>query len=213
MMIVDGEDGGEQALRPLFALAVAGSRDEGARAIFALDQRLEYILLINSEIIVKQIRLAWWRDAFARGVPTGEPLSDQLIARPDFDGLRPHLLAMIDGWEEAVVQRDTPAGMDLTSYARGRGGGLFGAIAHLHGGAPGDADGAGMLWAGWDLTRYFPDAIAHLPRQEADMTGLPRPLTLLGRVARRDVKRGRAASPHMTWRQYMYILRLQLLRV
>ena len=93
-------------LPPLERLAVSYA-PAGLRplwiGVLALDQRLADAAREGRDPMMIQLRLAWWRDRMDRPAvewPTGEPLLALLHA---WDGERPALKALVDGWEARNV--------------------------------------------------------------------------------------------------------------
>ena len=80
-------------------------------ALLALDTRLGAILRGRREPLAAQLRLAWWREMFARPAaewPGGEPLLEALRSWRDPSGLS----ALADGWEALLADELTPAAID-----------------------------------------------------------------------------------------------------
>lgn len=213
----------EPTLLPLAGLvaASAGRAMVPVRQILALDQRLAAILHLRGETMMAQFRLAWWRDALGGEVATGEPLADALRALPHREQLAPHLVALVDGWEEWIVQRDTPETIDWASYAAQRGEGLFAAIALAMGhDMTVDIARMGRLWALWDAAGWSRDeaitqaAIAlggDLAGEVECLPSLPRPLRTLAALAHPDLLRARGAPAGMTLPLYLRVLRAQII--
>ena len=90
-----------------------------AMALLRLDDRLSRIVAGASEPLIAQIKLAWWRDQFAKPPPDwprGEPLLAELRAC-GFEGS--DLGALVDGWEAAGLA-ETVQDADVDSLADGR---------------------------------------------------------------------------------------------
>jgi len=128
--------------------------------------------------------------------------------------MRPHLVAMIDGWEELILFDGADPDAMLIAYARGRGGGLFAAF----GGVSASAAAGGPAWALWDLAGHMDDdalaqkavAIAHEAATGRRSLRLPRMLAMMAGAARDDVRRGRGAPPDLTPGLYLRLLRTQI---
>lgn len=212
----------EPTLLPLTGLvaASAGQAMAPVRQILALDQRLAAILHLRGETMMAQFRLAWWRDALGGEAATGEPLADALRNLPDRAQLAPHLVALVDGWEEWIVQRDTPETIDWASYAAQRGEGLFAAIARvMDHEVSEDLARMGCLWALWDAAAWSRDgavteaAIAlgrDLAGEVACLPAMPKPLRTLAMLAHPDLVRERGAPAGMTLPLYFRVLRAQI---
>ncbi|WP_284125549.1 squalene/phytoene synthase family protein [Parerythrobacter aestuarii] len=153
----------EHLAAPLrLALAYAPAADRPAyAAIFALDTRLSRIGSQASEPIIAQMKLAWWRDQFARNFdawPRGEPLLQELVRL----GLeRAHLSALVDGWE-ALFAAETIGPQTLADFATGRAAGWLAVAGKLHNGCEQEELlAAGRLWALADIADRLPgDALA-----------------------------------------------------
>jgi phytoene synthase len=141
---------------PLTRLLCAYARPEdaaAARLVWALDERLADLVRSTSQPMIGQMRIAWWDEALgddsgAKG--RGDPLVDAL--RATGVARRPGLPAMLDGWE--ALLGDGIDSASLRTFADGRGGGLFRAVADEHEGPPWLA-ASGRLWALWDLARHL----------------------------------------------------------
>lgn len=166
------------------------------------------------------MRLAWWNDAIdddAAVKGRGEPVVDALRATGAIAA--PGLSAMIDGWEILVAEPDID-GDGLAAYAAGRGGGLFRALSDTAD-PPAWLDGAGRIWALWDLAGHVGDpALARealrmarvLDGQMADISwpGAWKPLRIAFTLARQDVRAGRGAPTGMPRSLALRILRIAL---
>ena len=197
-------------------LAAAGAMRDRASCLFVLDNVCAQVARMVHEPLMAQIRLAWWRDGLQADTALAQhrsPEMDALRALSGFDHVRPHLIAMVDGWEALILFDGSDTDAMLTAFARGRGGGLFAAF-----GTAVDTEASGAVWALWDLAGHLGDeALAEravaLAREMA--TGprvpLPRMLAMMAGVARSDVRRGRGAPPDLTPRLYLRLLRAQLI--
>lgn len=196
-------------------LAAAGKGAERAALVFALDKECAHIARVAREPIMAQIRLAWWRDALTGDDLPPEHRTDMtqaIRALPDFAGMRAHLVAMIDGWEELIVDDGADRSAMLDRYARGRGGGLFGALAPDIGDA---GNAAGRIWALWDLAGHAGSAALAEAAIEAaraidpNWRGLPRMLAMMAGVAAEDITKGKGAPAALTPGLYFRLLRIQ----
>lgn len=220
----------DEALSPLHHLVSvsAGSMTSWLRLLFALDARCARICRTSSEVMTGQLRLAWLRDALAHPVGAAphdarEPLIDSLRGHPAFARAQLGLGQIVDGWEELLVGTADGAGdgsvQMLSAYAKGRGEGLFRAISTSMGSACDDAVPSGAVWALWDLAGHISDtgladaALVLAAQMEREMPDarLPRPIAILSKLARTDVRRGRAAPAGMTVGLYLRVLRMQIL--
>lgn len=138
----------EASLSPEVRLSLAYAQ-AGVRplqlAAFALDARLAGIVGNAREVLLAQIKLAWWRERLAEPVdrrPRGEPL---LAALAGWQGGTDPLLALIDGWE-AMLDPETP---DYRSLAEGRA--ALGRGLAMQAGQVDAAEAAASALRGWSL--------------------------------------------------------------
>lgn len=211
----------DDGLSPLATLLSAHAGADGARhrAIWAYDGRLAHIARSTREPTIGQMRLAWWNDVIDDASGTkgqGEPVIDAM--RATGAAAAPGLVAMIDGWEILVVEPEIDVA-GLRSYAVGRGGGLFRALA-------GQADApdwlvqAGQVWALWDLSGHVGDdrlADEALALAKQLVTDPPpawprawKPLRIAYTLARQDVLAGRRAPAAMPRALALRLLRVAL---
>lgn len=206
---------GISPLQRVLIAAAGGGRDRAA-CLFALDNACAQVARTVHEPLMAQIRLAWWRDGLQAETALAQhrsPDMDAIRALDGFGGMRPHLIAMVDGWEELILFDGADADAMLAAYARGRGDGLFAAFG---GAAAGQAAG-GAVWALWDLAGHLgDDALAGAALERArgmaatPHARLPRMLAMMAGIARDDVRRGRGAPPDLTPRLYLRLLRAQM---
>ncbi len=131
-------------------------------ALLALDDTLAGLVRAGREPLVAQMRLTWWHGALTAlddGIVPAEPVLTALAQDVLSRGVAGARLAdMIDGWETLL----DPEPLDvarLTTYAAGRGRGLFEAAATVLGAAPRDPVGeAGEGWALADLVGHIASA-------------------------------------------------------
>lgn len=195
---------------PRLLCAHAGRDAARHRLIWALDARLAMLVAKSSEPAIGQIKLTWWYDALtdasgAKG--RGEPLVEALHAAAMLPPAG--LDHLIDGWEALLGD------VDLETYAAGRGGGLFRALAGRDD-VPGWLVQAGAAWALWDLSAHTTDqtlaadAIALAARHKLDeRPDWPKEwaaMRIAYGLARYDVRRGRAVSARLTPRLYLQLL-------
>lgn len=86
--------------------------------LLVLDQRLAGIVGLGGEVMITQIKLAWWRERLSEAPdnwPSGEPLLDHLRA---FDGDLARLVPLVDGYESLLAE--TFDRMVLTTFLRGK---------------------------------------------------------------------------------------------
>lgn len=170
-------------------------------AIFRLDHALGRVVAATREPMVGQVRLAWWRDnllLFQQGKPVAaEPVLQALADGLDGVMLHQNLSTMVEGWD--ILFESMPLSRDqLATYARLRGGTLFGALAALAGLSDTESAAAvGARWALADFARHCTDAptaadaIAMVNDRPAPVVDVLS-LAILGRFATRDCARGLA---------------------
>lgn len=104
------------------ALAWSGAKVRGPLSIgFQLDRRLARIVGRTNEVMLGQMRLAWWREAL--GKPVGQrPVGDAVL-----DGIGRHwqgreaaLVQMVDAWE-ILVTADRIGPDEAARFGAGRG--------------------------------------------------------------------------------------------
>lgn len=114
---------------------------------FALDQRLGRIVAKTTEPMLGQMRLAWWRDMFAKPVserPTGDAVLDAIGKH--WEGDEEVLSALVDGWEHMLVEPPLDEGA-LLNFANGRIAPLLNLVDSLSGASLNDAGAALRRWA------------------------------------------------------------------
>ncbi|MXP25250.1 hypothetical protein GRI39_04220 [Altererythrobacter indicus] len=169
-------------------------------AALALDTRLSQLVAQKREIVLAQMRLAWWRDMFAKPVdqwPKGDAVLGALKDWPEFDSL----IGLVNGWELLLKEElDDEA---LSGFVDGRAA-LFSGLAH-HVGEPAAAPKAAQaarIWALGDLATNIanPEEKARVLAQAEVLMGtkisLPRALrtlSVLSGLARRAVSQGGTA--------------------
>lgn len=138
----------EATLSPEIRLALAYA-PRGVRSVqlaaFAFDAKLAGIVGNAREVLLAQIKLAWWRERLAEPAaqrPQGEPI---LAALASWTGPVAPLLALIDGWE-AMLDPDQP---DLAALAEGRA--MLGRGLAIQAGVPDAADAAAAALRSWSL--------------------------------------------------------------
>ncbi|NCP10970.1 MAG: hypothetical protein GW859_03260 [Sphingomonadales bacterium] len=166
-----------------------------------------------AEIILAQLRLAWWRDEIAaidivRARP--DPLLAQL-AEMRSELPAPLLLALVDAWEHMLLAEP----FDLAAarrFAQGRGNAFFALASCALTGDESGAPPSGEAWGLCDLALNLADA-ALAERLFAATCDLPapgkaaRPLYALDHWARRVAARRGA---RIAWREQAAILRIGL---
>jgi phytoene synthase len=162
-------------------------------ALLALDARLGAILRRKGEPLLKQVRLAWWRDRLA-SAPDGWPAGEALLELLHEWRAPSALSALVDGWE--ALLGDPLDATAIGEFARGRAEGFAGLAGEL-GADPAPAAACARLWALGDLAANLSQSAeraavigsaAALPRPP-----LPRrlrPLAVLAGLAERSLHRG-----------------------
>ncbi len=184
----------ELKLAQRLALSYApGHAREAALTLMLLDNRLSAILRQKGEVMIAQIKLAWWRERLGEDPvkwPRGEPLLERLQALP----IAPQkLVPLVDGWEILLEERLEEA--SLHQFATGRAAGW----AALAGGEAANASRVAEEWALADLALNLDDeqeaerARAILHKSDARSPRLPRslrPISVLHGLSMRSLKRG-----------------------
>lgn len=178
------------------ALSYAPARARPATlALLALDARLAATVRGRRETIASQLRLAWWRDMFARPSaewPRGEPLLEALRSWRDASCLG----ALADGWEALLAEELTPAA--IAEFAAGRGQGFACLVRQLGENSEGVGPAA-QIWALADLAANLSDDAerALVVEQGRDLAPPPlptalRPLAVLAGLGQAALARGGA---------------------
>lgn len=170
-------------------------------ALWLLDERLATILRARGEVLIAQIKLAWWRDRLGddpAAWPRGEPLLELLaaITTPPAG-----FLPLVDGWER-LLGEDLNAS-DVREFAEGRAR-AWQALATACGATQGEGMAAGraareVSYADLAMHLSNPDeaeaarqlALAckwHRPRLPRPL----RPLAIIHALSRRALDRGQA---------------------
>ena len=164
------------AFRPAFTL------------LLQLDVRFADIVRKAREPMIAQIKLAWWRDAFAAEPalrPKGEPLLQSLGACGDLIS-PPALEDLVSAWE-LMLGEDEWADQDVETHAALRGDAIFGSYAAWIGEGC-DVSALSHQWALDALRLEFPSKFVAFSNQP--LPGLPkgrklRPLSILAMSVRK----------------------------
>lgn len=101
--------------------------------LLSFDSKINQIYSNINEIIMAQIRLAWWRDTIASdNKPKGEPLIlliEEAQRQYHHIDLGHILTKMINGWEVLITATDDMDDDAMTEFAQNTGGLLFKTIA------------------------------------------------------------------------------------
>lgn len=160
----------ETNLTPPQRMAVAYARREwqqGLSILLELDNRLLAIAAKGPEPVLKQLRLAWWREQLEKGdaAPRGEPLLARIAANHELPELVASLQKLVEAFEHVVAadgDRNSPA---LAQAIALRGTAVFGSYACWVR-APVDAENvrlAGEQWARRSFGLSVADKAALLP--------------------------------------------------
>ncbi len=184
----------EQTLTPLQRLALAHAPAKTRRdvlALLAFDSRLAGVLRQPGEPILRQMKLAWWRDILRTdpsGWPEGEPL---LALLREWQGEYAALVEVVDGWE--VLFGEWLDEQALARFAHGRAAGWVA----LAGGAADAARQAGAQYALADLALNLasPEETARarsaaLAERAKPLPRRLRPLVVLRGLTRRALEKG-----------------------
>jgi phytoene synthase len=131
------------------ALAWSTPKVRGPLSIaLQLDRRLARIVTRTQELMLGQMRLAWWREALGKPAterPQGDVVLDAIGHH--WAGREAALIAMVDGWE-VLLTADPLDGPAIASFGKQRGA-FFGALVddHLEPRAREHIDAAAYHWA------------------------------------------------------------------
>jgi 15-cis-phytoene synthase len=191
-------------LSPPQHLAAAYARKD-LRAAWSLllefDNRIMAIALKGQEPVLKQMRLAWWREQLAKAVadrPKGEPLLARLSQVDNAGQVQTAMAKLIDAWEELIVD-DGDAGVGLQKCADLRSDALFVTYAEWVGSDAAAATEAGRAWALASFSGSSPIPARMLPRQL-------KPLNLLVLANAVERSGGRFARLRAIFRLYLHAL-------
>ncbi len=174
-------------LRPFFAL------------ILAFDSRIKDVAARNTEPLIAQLRLAWWRDAISEGATinrAGEPLLAQLsaISDPNLAQIaRGSMLDLLTAWENIIVAPDDANAAN--EYAKMRSKAVFGGFLiakDTH--HDDDILRLGQEWALHDIGLKN-----DLPMSAVKATRSIRSLTILSHAARLQSAPSRGAGIKLSW--------------
>lgn len=179
------------------ALAYAPhSSRSGFAALFALDARLAQIVRARREVVLAQMRLAWWRDML--GKPSKDWPKGDVVLGVLREWVRPEeLVRLVDGWEALLSESLRPR--EIGTFAKGRAAALKALTAH-HAIEVDDrqVESAAHYWALGDLAANVGDAqereavlqvASNLPGT-IDLPRQLRPLRVLSGLARRALAKG-----------------------
>lgn len=184
-------------LEQRLALSYAPRRArEDTLTLLALDNRLGGILRNRGEVIIAQMKLAWWRDRFSED-PARWPVGEPLLARlARWSGDQRRLLRLVDGWEALLAEQLDRVRID--EFAQGRATAWSAFAVGLGAADLPRIEQAARVWALADLSLHLGEAgeaeLVRAAALEQDWTAprLPRtlrPLAVLGGLAQRALRR------------------------
>jgi phytoene synthase len=211
------------AERRLALLHAAVAARSALEALWTLDAAIGAVVAAGGQPMIRQLKLAWWRDALRRLDAAAAPAEPVLRALADHllrKGIGGEALSELTvGWEHLVGNEPLTAD-ELDSFARLRGGLLFRYSAILLGcGSTARIEEAGEAWALIDLARHsrrdeeIADILAaariRLPRMGHWPRAL-RPLGMLALLAERDARHGNPFERQGSPRRMLRMLRHRL---
>ena len=166
-------------------------------ALLALDTRLAGIVRGDGEVIIGQMKLAWWRDRM-RQDPQEWPVGEPLLALLQAGQIEPSgLVPLVDGWESLFSETLDRAAIE--AFAAGKAS-LWETLANAHAGSPTPAVGQaareqGMAELALNLgseheTAFAVEAAREQPWKGARLPRALRPLAILHGLSRRALDRG-----------------------
>ncbi len=191
-------------LSPPQYLAVAYARADLREAwslLIEFDNRMMALALRGREPLLKQMRLAWWREQLAKAVadrPRGEPLLARLGQLANAGQVDAAVAILIDAWEALITDDgDCQAGLEKCAGLRAEA--LFASYADWVGSDVVAAIEAGHAWALASLGGSPPMSAAKMPCEL-------KPLNLLLLAARVEHSDGRVARLRAIFRLYLHAL-------
>ncbi len=167
--------------------------------ILAFDSRIKDVAARNTEPLIAQLRLAWWRDAISQGAATnrkGEPLLAQLsaISDPKLAQIAQHsMLDLLTAWESIIVMpNDANAAHD---YAILRSKAVFGGFLSANDMSANEGMILlGQIWALQDI-----GLVSDLPCSPVKAARSIRALTILAYAAQLQNGHVRGAGIKLSW--------------
>lgn len=183
------------AQRLALSYAPAASRED-VLSLLLLDARLAAVAHVGGEVMIAQIKLAWWRERLGEN-PARWPKGEPLLERLQQGGLAPaQLVPLVDGWEHLLVEEASADSVNAVVSARAEAWVLLCNEAD----ARDRVSEAGRHWALADLALSFPE-LREMINQSGQLTGtgnsarLPRQLRTLA-VLRALAVRANQRSSH-----------------
>lgn len=183
------------------ALAYTGPKSRGALTIFfEFDARLARIVAGTTEVMLGQMRLAWWRDMLSQpldGRPQGDAVLDGIGSY--WQGFESALVPLVDAWEWMLAEEfDTKSASEF-ALNRAKPLGALVQMVDECGDKPADLARKAAIWAYADAVANITDAkeretLLELARAEPWIgTRFPRGLRgidVLIALSRRSLARG-----------------------
>ncbi|RJY08531.1 hypothetical protein D6201_03390 [Aurantiacibacter aquimixticola] len=168
------------------------------QALLKLDARLAQVVANGGEVLIRQMRLAWWRDAM-RGSTISQPIKEPLMACLSSiwkDDLH-ELVGLVDGWEALLEEALDELAIEKFVLGRTAAWASFVSIAKITV-SPTTVERAVRTWALAGLaanvvSRSERDRVLSLAAVHSDFGILPRrlrPLAILAGLGRRGIRRG-----------------------
>jgi phytoene synthase len=179
--------------------------------LFDIDRAMADVVRSSTQPMLGQIRLAWWRERLQEldgGEVPAEPRLQAVEAELLPRGITGASIAGLEsGWVRLFDDFPWDRRTSETIWLRGRL--LFGLGARVLGGSPDGIEAAGGVWAMVDAARHCSDAPSRemlLKQARRFAAGLPstrfpvavRPLSGLGALAVRDLRRSEPFEPEAT---------------
>ncbi len=126
----------EQNLSPPQLMAIAYAKRELREAFSLLlefDNRLMAIAAKGQETLIKQLRLAWWREQLAKDHidrPKGEPLLARLATCDHSLALVAAFQSLVDTWEQIVAAEGDTESPAIIAANKARADVVFGSYVH-----------------------------------------------------------------------------------
>jgi 15-cis-phytoene synthase len=181
----------DPTIRPFFSL------------LLAFDSRLRDVAIRNTEPLIAQLRLAWWRDAISADtdIPkSGEPLLSALydLHPAQLASLaRASMLDLLTAWEQIIVLDDI--GAAAQDFAELRSDALFGGyIRAIDMPDTDEARAVGVDWALNDINFKGTDELNYAVKAKLRHRNY-RPLTILTYAARMSGTANRWNGMKLSW--------------
>lgn len=149
-------------------MAVAYARKDLRQALSILlefDNRLMAIAAKGHEPVLKQLRLAWWREQLEKpeSAPRSEPLLERIASAKEAGGLVSALQKLVEAWEHIIAADGDPQSPELESAVAFRSEAVFGSYAVWRNSTADMVHTAGKFWSRRSLGLRAEGAPALLP--------------------------------------------------